>query len=355
MEPKKRRCPRADRLAQRCRLYQEVNNLRFIDGSVESELTPEQRQSLIEYLSSAKERKFGDIRSHLGFPEGVRFNLERMVAGEEAGGGRIKLKGMETDAMLAHRDLFGKTWHQRPEDEKDQIVRDLIDPAADERAIFQKATTKWGLSAPQAERLIALELPPGYSKFSRDALERLEPHLLAGLPLMRSDPAQQGAKAPLDAIHAAGYLRPDERPAKVFDELPEPPDLPNPLVRQALYEVRRVVNAIIREHGKPDEIHIELARDVKGSLEKRRKTRLDQLEQERRREEAARAIAELGLGVKTNRANINRYLLWKEQGEMCIYTGRMIPPENLFGGEIDVDHILHYPRSLDNSMANRVV
>ena len=31
LEPKAKRCPRADRLAQRCRLLQEVNNLRLLD------------------------------------------------------------------------------------------------------------------------------------------------------------------------------------------------------------------------------------------------------------------------------------------------------------------------------------
>lgn len=352
---RKRRCPRADRLAQRCRIYQEVNNLRLIEGASERELAPDERAKLVEYLIAARERTFDEIRKHLGFafPEQVRFNLERAVSGDNISVGRSKLKGMETDAILSNKHLFGNGWHQREEAEKDAIVRMLLDPALQEKTLFETATRRWGLNAAQAERLVGLELPQGYAKFSRDAFEKLEPHLRRGLPLMRND-AADGAM-PNDAIHAAGLLPPHERNVEPLDELPEPPDLPNPLVCQALFELRCVVNAIIRKYGKPNAIHIELAREIKGSLEKRRRTRLEQFAQEQRRAAAAQAIRELNLGVHPNRANINRYLLWQEQGEVCIYTGRTIPPEKLFGGEIDIDHILPYPRSLDDSMANRVV
>lgn len=352
LEPRKRRCARADRLAQRCRLYQDVNNLRLIQGGTERELSLKEREKLIPFLSQSKERKFDDIRDHLGLV-GARFNLERMVAGEDATGGRTTLKGMEVDAIMAHRDRFGKSWHQRGEDEKDDIVRALLNPGLDEAALIRLTTEQWGLSRAAAELVANVDLPSGYSKFSREALARLEPHLRAGLPLMRSDASASGAA--LDAIHAAGYLRPDERARQTAEYLPTPPELPNPLVRQALHEVRRVVNAIVREYGKPDAIHIELAREVKGSLERRRKTRFEQLAQQQRRADAAADIEELGLGVPPTRANVNRFLLWKEQNETCIYTNRTIPPEKLYSGEVDVDHVLPYPRSLDDSMANKVV
>jgi CRISPR-associated endonuclease Csn1 len=51
----------------------------------------------------------------------------------------------------------------------------------------------------------------------------------------------------------------------------------------------------------------------------------------------------------------NRYLLWKEQEESCPYCGGKVSPAQLFNGEADVDHILPRWRSLDDSMANKVV
>lgn len=357
LEPRLRRCPRADRLAQKARLFQEVNNLRLIDaGDQERELTPDEREKLLAYLRAEESRTFDEIRKHLGLLERTRFKQERLTKDSNEPGGRTKLKGMETDALLANKKLFGKAWHDRPEDEKDEIVRTLLTPSVDEHELFDLAIRKWGLTHEQADRLLDLNLPSGYVKLSRKALGKLLPHLEAGLPLMRNDPAANGAAN--DALHAAGYLRPDERQVKTMNHLPGPgqpgfPDLPNPLVQQALHEVRRVVNAIIREYGKPDAIHVELAREVKGSLEQRRERRLQQVYRERRRDEAAAKIREHGVGV--NREAINRYLLWEEQDRTCIYSGRPISMAKLFGGEIDIDHILPYPQSLDNSMANKVV
>src|SRR5690606_15624190 len=80
-----------------------------------------------------------------------------------------------------------------------------------------------------------------------------------------SDPEQS-------ALHAAGYLRRDELQRRLFDRLPDPRrvrlrdcaigDIPNPIVKRAIVELRKVVNAILREYGKPDAIHVEMARSV---------------------------------------------------------------------------------------------
>ncbi len=38
----------------------------------------------------------------------------------------MKMQGMVTDALLAKKELFGPTWHKRPDGERTQIVRTLI-------------------------------------------------------------------------------------------------------------------------------------------------------------------------------------------------------------------------------------
>jgi CRISPR-associated endonuclease Csn1 len=148
-------------------------------------------------------------------------------------------------------------------------------------------------------------------------------------------------------------LPPWERPVKGGQFLGRPPAVTNPLVRQALVEVRKLVNAIVREFGKPHAIHVELAREVKGTASQRAQRSKDMRERELRRAAAARAIEELG--EKPTRGKIDRYLLWQEQRELCIYSGRSISPAQLFGGEVDVDHILPESQSLDDSLMNKVV
>jgi CRISPR-associated endonuclease Csn1 len=348
LEPKQRRCPRADRVAQRCRLLQEVNNLRLLDTSSAEErpLRQEERELLLRYLERSKEKKFDDIRKEfcrkLSVPETILFNLER--------GERKKMDGMPTDALLAKKDLFGSKWHDRPEEEKDRIVRALLDDektdAVHEEEIYRLADTEWGIDRATAERLLDVDFPTGYASFSRVALEKLRPHLERGLLLMTRDGTPS-------ALAEAGYLRPDQREVNQKEYLPKPPRLTNPLVRQALYEVRRLVNAILREYGMPKRIHIELAREVKGTAIDRARRTHDMRKREWTRDDAAEEIRKIG--VKVTRDAIDRYILWEEQRRECIYSGRAISQVQLFGGEIDVDHILPRGRSLDNSLMNRVV
>jgi CRISPR-associated endonuclease Csn1 len=338
LEPKEKRCAKADRAAQRFRILQEINNLRIIDDKlrIERALAPEERATLIDALVNRRELKFDDLRRKLSFDEHVRFNYERAE--------RTKLKGMETDAALA-RVLKKSRWNEIAEQTKDRIV-ELCSGQADEAEAIDGLTTTCGLNAEEAQAALSINLPDGFMSYSKRAIEKLVPHLERGLALMGNDASDS-------ALHAAGYLRPDQRFVRAREFLPSPPDVPNPIVRTALVEVRKVVNAIIREHGKPDCIRIELAREAKRSFNERVEIRKMQARRRRERESAAEELVKLG--EKPTGAKIDRYRLWEEQKQQCIYCDQKISQKQLIGGEADIDHILPRWRSLDNSLANKVI
>ncbi len=337
LDPKQKRCPRADRVAQHFRVLQEVNNLRIIAGDGEiKELTSDQRQKLLKLLYQKEEVKFDEIRKKLGLLESDGFNLEA--------GKRTKLLGMATDAILAGKKFYGKAWHDLADNIKTAIVRSLIHD--DETTFLRRTVEEFSIPVETAESMLEAPLPEGYASLGRDSIERLLPHIERGLPLMTRD-------STLCAIRLAGFLPPWERLQKVGQFLPEPPDLTNPIVRQALYEVRKLLNAIIREYGKPAAIHIELARDVKGSAAKRAEMTEKMRAREARRSAAAERIKEHG--DKPTHSKIDRYLLWEEQDKVCIYSGKPISLKQLLGGEVDLDHVLPYSKSLDDSLMNRVV
>ena len=339
LEPRERRCRRAHRLAERFRLLQEVNNLRIIEPTGEERpLAEAEREKLITYLSAAKERTFDEIRKHLGLLESYGFNLEF--------GDRRKLLGLPTDVLLGGKKYFGKLWAEMPEDTKNGIVEALLEDTLDEAVLHDRLAQTYGVDAEIAAKLAAIELPSGYASYSLVAIKRLLPHLEAGLPLSGSDNN--------DAIHGAGYLRPDERTTSRRDELPAAPGVGNPLVGAALAQVRQVVNAIIREHGKPDAIHIELAREVKGSAQQRAEQASKMRERERQRAAAAAEVEKTTKRPATRR-DVDRYLMWKDQRGFCMYSGRAISQAQLFNGDVDVDHILPYSRSLDDSRLNKVL
>jgi len=339
LEPKAKRCASADRAAQRFRMLQEVNNVRLLDTAAHSEreLTPEERQTLLGYLATAKQRTFDQIRKKLGFSEAIRFNYERAE--------RTKLKGHETDAAFGAKKVLGKDWFGLSDQQRDAVVT-IVHDEPNEAEALRGLVEDCGLTPEQARRAAGVHLGEGRMSYSREAIDKLLPHLERGLLLMGDDETNS-------ALHAAGYLRPDQREVRQRAQLPPAPDLPNPIVRQGLVEVRKVVNAVIGEYGMPVRVHVELARDAKRSLEGRRELLIDNAKRRRAREAAAEAIEEFG--VKATRATINKYLLWVEQGGDCAYSGQTISPQMLLSDQTDVDHILPRWRSLDDSMANKVV
>lgn len=349
LEPKEKRCPRADRRAQRFRLLQEVNNLRFVDPetSEEKSLDEGQRKLLIEHLATRDKATFDQIRKKLGFLESVRFNLER--------GKRPSIKGLVVDHLIAKK--LGKQWHSRTESEKDTIVRILLDNQQDDSSTVGQLERDFGMSVDEATVAIDIDLPDGYGNLSLKAIDKLLPHLENGLIYQSvSDPEQS-------ALHAAGYFRRDELQRRLFDQLPDPAkvnprdcklgDIPNPVVKRALVELKKVVNAIIREYGKPDEVHVELTRDVQQGKKKRSEYSSRMRENEIERETAADAIRKLG--YRPTRDSILLYRLWKSQNHECIYCGKPISQQQLFGSDADIDHILPKSRSLDDAQTNKVV
>ncbi len=129
----------------------------------------------------------------------------------------------------------------------------------------------------------------------------------------------------------------------------------NPLVQRSMTTLRRLVN-YLRDHGKIDAdttIRIELARGVNSFAE--RKAWQDWQKKRQALRDAART--ELAkVGVAATEDAIDHYVLWTEQGHVCLYTGDSISLQDLVqGNRYDIEHTL--PRSLsgDDSLANKTI
>ncbi len=348
LEPKKRRCPIADRRFQRCRIWQELNNLRYIDpdNGKEFQLSVPQRKLLFTKLWETEKLELSKLRNALGFLETVKFNFER--------GERSFLKGNTTDVVA--RKAWGKDWNHLEEELKDEIVEALTNPNLDDRELIQLATEKWKFNTEQISRLMKINLPSGYGSLSLKAIKKLLPHLEKGLTYSLQDESNS-------AIHAAGYLRRDQIKRRIYDFLPSPQverktpigDIPNPVVKRTLTEVRKLVNAIIREYGKPDEVHIEMARNLKIGAKKRKEITKENGDRAKKRESIADTLSEQG--VLRSRENILRYQLWEEQNHQCLYSGKTISLAQLLGegAGVEIDHILPRSRTLDDSQTNKVL
>ena len=333
--PPKRRAPWATMAAQRFRMLQKINDLVVIDtgNHTSRKLTEEERGKLYQLLDREGTQSFTSIRKHLEL-KGTSFNLEA--------GGDKDLPGNRTQKAM--RKVFGVFWDERTEGKQNQIIENWRNSESDD-VLMQEAMEHLGLDADAAAVLVNERPQADYCSLSLTAIAKLLPLMMAGQSFKEAETSVYGSRFSGLAVHE---LLPPVRHAL--------PTLRNPAVERALTELRKVVNAIVREHGKPYEIRIELARELK----KPRQERVKATTANRKREAdnkgiAARILNECGI-ENPSRSDLEKAKLFVECGGICPYTGRSVPFSQLFqDSEFDVEHIIPRSRYPDDSFQNKTL
>jgi CRISPR-associated endonuclease Csn1 len=365
-DPEGYRCPWAHPLAQRFRILKEVRNLEIREtGKAGRKLSKEDGDKIALALLQNNKVSFDKIRTLLKLPQEARFNLE----GER----RDHLKGDELAEKLANKSLFGKAWRALPLDRQIMIAERLLGEA-DEKALVSWLQGECGLDAGLADKVADARLPDGHCRLGLRALKKL-------LPIMADDVADDGrsgvqeheairrvygdhAKLPtgeiLDRLPYYGVWLPDavvgsgdERSKKErrFGQFP------NPTVHIGLGQLRRLVNALIKDFGLPEQVVIELARDLKRSQKERDAEDARQAQNQKKNEERKAKLAEIGF-TNVSGADLMKMRLWEELGDLvklCPFSGKPISLAQLMSAEVEVEHLIPYADSLDNSAANKTV
>jgi CRISPR-associated endonuclease Csn1 len=353
---------------QRFRILSDANHLSYRPDSFATlqPLTPVQRETVVALLSSQKTVAFGKLRTKLQLPETARFNLESDR--------REELLGDPIAHLFSGKTLFGKNWAELPLEARDAIVSAVLN-TEDHETLRQKGVS-FGLTGAALDAFVEInpdKLPKGTARFSATALRMLVPHLEKGLNYSdavaacgwnHTQAAGDGSEAFLPYY---GRAMPDSvvpaPKSKVEDERSFG-RFPNPTVHIALNQLRLVVNTLIERFGKPAEIHLEIARNLKMSA--KQLAELERQQKDNTKANAARDVlieqinAEHGLSLTKNYDNRLRLRLWQELSKdpnlrCCPYTGERITPAKLFSHEVEIDHILPFAQTLDDSPANKVL
>lgn len=363
LEKGERRAPRALPVAQEFRMLQEVNNLRVRVGiEPERPLQDGERERAMLRLRSGKDINLSKPTRDLKLPSGAIFNLSR--------GGRKTVEGDQTSKRLGNKGLSGSRWTDLPLDERNEIVSFLLN-TEDPEDVRRKAKVEWGLNDEQAEAVANVALPDGYANLSEKAIGKLLPHLEKGLVYS-------------DAVVEAGYPHhSDFRNTEAHERLPyygevlerdavgaDPTKDPeedgeparygrigNPTVHIGLNQLRRVLNRLVEVYGKPEEIVVELVRDLKSNREQKEQYRQQQQEGGQRNEDFKKMLESAEQHVTADA--LRKLRLWEEQGppqsRVCPYTGKSLSFDMVVSSQTEVDHILPFSRTLDDSMANKVI
>ncbi len=336
LEPGEPRAPLWHPVSQRYRMLQQVNDLRLLDpAGFERPLAEEERTELLADLETRGDLAWKQVRKLLGLVNGVRFNREA--------GGEKKLVGNRTAAKL--RRVFKHRWEDMSPEEREEAARDLTGDLSEEE-LARKAVERWGLNELLANEYATLELETGkYLSLSLRAATRLLPRMEAGQSYMSARKAEYPES--FDPGTPVDLLPPVVNPRS--------PDIRNPAVVRALTEVRKVVNGLIRQYGKPEEVHIELARDLKRPRSERERRADRMRQQQQRREEAVKRIQAEGGPGKPSAGDIEWMLLAMECRSQCPYTGRPFGWASKSTGQVQIDHIIPFSRSLDDSFLNKTL
>lgn len=339
LEPDHPRAPAAALAAQRFRLLQKVNDLAVVLPSLEYKpLTADERHNLLLALEGEGDLKFTEIRRRrlVDCPRGAHFNLES--------GGETKMPGNRTAAAL--RLIFGERWGALADGQRESVVALWLAAEIEDDELARIGREQYGLDDAAANAWAQAEPEPGYAKLSARALARLLPLMEQGAPFKTAE----------KEIYGSGYSGGTayDRLRPVADALPE---VANPAVMRALTELRKLVNALVREYGKPGEIRIELARDLKRNAQQRAALAKNTRQRESERKAAKKAIeglTEVNIPAPSA-ADITKRLLWERCGKACPYCGGVIGFAELFGGAADVEHILPRSRFPDDSFGNKCI
>ena len=194
-----------------------------------------------------------------------------------------------------------------------------------------------------------------YGSLSSKAMRRILPHMMDGLEYSV-------------ACEYAGYrhsrrsLTKEEIMSKpLVDTIPLLPrnSLHNPVVEKILNQMINVVNAVTKSYGKPDEIRIEMARELKKSATEREQMTRNIARANAENDKYRKVLQEEFNIQNVSRNDIIRYRLYLEleaNGFKTLYTQTYIPRDKLFfSKEFDIEHIIPQARLFDDSFSNKTL
>ena len=393
-ESTKTKCPISAIPVEMFRIWQWVNTVEYNGNKI----SQTEKEKLIEQLISSDKIEFKKLRKAIG-KESAEFKFNYKDDD--------KIVGTHTISNLSNKKYFGKKWFDFSDKEQEDIwhVLYFFDSKSN---LKEYAIKNWNFTDEQAIAISKFNVKDGYASLSRKAIGNILPFLQQGYTYdvavvmggikntfgdkWQNDISEKNQKQ-LDLIDnveaivrskiSGGFIDTlkdllckdfgfDDKQLKklyhhsatidvtaLLEKLPigkeadkEIQAIRNPIVITALFELRKLVNELIEEHGQLDEIKVEMARDLKISKSQRNKIRRDQKRLER---ENDRVKSEVEKYTRVSHDNILKFKLWEECKQTCPYTGVAIPVAKLFTGEIQIEHIHPWSRSLNDSFNNKTL
>jgi CRISPR-associated endonuclease Csn1 len=374
--------PKSSPLAQECKAWESIHNLRVYDEKGQPLLITDEHKRQIFNTLQQEEKNLSATRilKDILKVSPKTYTVDALVKekGIESNRTRAKLLAVFQATGINRRDLLefnpavetvdwdnpdtGERLHRlqlRGDFDQQPLYQlwHLIYATQEEKDLVRLLQERYGFTEAQAEALAQIDFTSaGYASKSHRAMRRLLPHYQRGLDYT-------------DACKTAGYnhsnsLTKAENEGRVLMErldlntiLPKN-SLRNPVVEKILGHMINLVNALLEAYGQPDEIRLELARELRQSAKERQDTTRHIGKREKENKRIRSEIADL-LKIQpesVTRAQIEKYRLYEETDGHSIYTGQKTDLAAFLNGDmVDVEHVIPRVRRFDDSFSNKTL
>jgi len=350
-------------------IYQKINNLSIICGGDRRRLSNEERQIAVELAKKVDKVSYKAFRKAIKLDDDYRFSTlnysEKKKQGKKKNEGESKSDVVEINDVvdsLACEDkgefITAKNSNKIVKALNDNLKSDieLVDEIAEictkyksenlfRNAIAESKIIDGRLDEETIEKLSKIDMK-GYGHLSLHVLREILPYLEEGM--VYSDAMQKaGHNHSEHNFEKQKYLGTKE----VYDAIG---GVTSPVVKRALSQTVKVIDAVIRQYGSPYAINIELARDMLMTKDERDKLKKENDARAAKNEAIRENIAKLN--AMPNSTNVLKYKLYEEQDHKCAYSMETLDINHLFeDGYYEIDHIIPYSRSFDDSFNNKVL
>lgn len=329
-------------------LWQNINHIRIIRDGDERSLSDSEREAVFKLAHKKAALTYKDLRKELKLGDAERFKYIRYSADKSVDECEKKEKFNYLVAYHKIKAAFEAVAKGRyellPREHKNAIGEALI--YGSERRIEDELKAL-GLEDCDIKIAKTIALSSKRGHLSVLACEKLLPYLEKGMVYS-------------DACEAAGYdfkgHMENERTRLLKLTVEDTESITSPVVLRAVSQTVKVMNAIIRKYGSPTYVNIELARDMSKSYDERND--LDKAYKENRSKNnriMERLRTEFGR-TSPSGEDLVKFKLYEEQNGLSAYSGAALDLNRLFElGYAEVDHIIPYSISFDNSYNNKVL
>lgn len=347
LDEQEKRAPKASYSFMRFNLLQKLSHMQIKENGLKRSLTLEERKKLEQLAWQSPSLDYSRLRKELGLHDTERFN--DLIYAQDVEKTEKKAKFNYTEAYHEIRKVLDKK-------EKGYISRlspDELDAIGYAFTVFKNEAKvrDYLLSRGIVEDIIELLLEKlkTFRKFghiSVKACRKLLPYLEKGLTY---DKACKEAGYDFQGVSG-------EKRKFLSGYMEEVREIPNPVVKRAISQTIKVLNALVRRYGSPVEIHVELAREMARNFNDRRQMEKQMNDNRSANERVRKELIENGL-LQPNGQDIVKWKLYKEQQGVCAYSQKPFDIARLLHDPkyAEVDHILPYSRSFDDSYANKVL